>query len=201
MTPLFYLVFCLSLSLKIKIGIAGFDKPFRSLHYHNGLLNYEIFRWNNISDLIGEASLFCIFTGKKITKEPDMKKTSLLSAGMEDYLEAIYNLTEEKRVARVKDIAERLSVSAPSVSAALKSLLEKGVIDYESHGPIFLTVEGEVLAKAILHKHKVLKSFLHDYLKVEAEKAEIVACELEHSLDEDITKKLVKFLKNIDKEK
>ncbi|NCQ33342.1 MAG: MarR family transcriptional regulator, partial [Armatimonadetes bacterium] len=55
-----------------------------------------------------------------------------LSASMEDYLEAIYELERVDRVARVKDVAERLNVATPSASAALRALKDKGLVDHEN---------------------------------------------------------------------
>ena len=51
-----------------------------------------------------------------------MATTEPLSQSLEDYLEAIFHLIQENRVARVKDVAARLSVQMPSVTGALRSL-------------------------------------------------------------------------------
>ncbi len=53
-----------------------------------------------------------------------------LTESMENYLEAILNLEKTQKVARVKDIADKLSLQRGSVSGALKSLEEKGLINY-----------------------------------------------------------------------
>ncbi|OQY14750.1 MAG: hypothetical protein B6I32_08775 [Desulfobacterium sp. 4572_20] len=42
-----------------------------------------------------------------------------LTATVEDYLEAIYNLAREKRAVRVRDIAKRLDVKMPTVRGKL----------------------------------------------------------------------------------
>ncbi len=42
-----------------------------------------------------------------------------LSASQEDYLEAIFHISEEKMAARAKDIAKYLDVKASSVTGAL----------------------------------------------------------------------------------
>ena len=48
-----------------------------------------------------------------------MAKTEKLSASLEDYLEAIYQIIAEKSAARSKDVAERLEVAPSSVTNAL----------------------------------------------------------------------------------
>jgi len=49
-----------------------------------------------------------------------------LTSVMEDYLEAIFDLDQEKKFIRVKDIAKRMDVKMPTVSSMLKTLNERG---------------------------------------------------------------------------
>ena len=56
----------------------------------------------------------------------NMKEKTDLSASLEDYIEAIYHIIEEKLVARSKEIAARLGVSRASVTEALRALSKKG---------------------------------------------------------------------------
>lgn len=56
-----------------------------------------------------------------------------LTSAMEDYLEAIYHLEQERRIARVRDIALKLNVRMSSVSAALKTLGSRDLIKYDPH--------------------------------------------------------------------
>lgn len=62
------------------------------------------------------------------TTEP---ATKTLTSVMEDYLETIFNLEIDKKVVRVKDIAGRLKVKMPSVTSMLKTLSERGLVNYE----------------------------------------------------------------------
>ena len=57
--------------------------------------------------------------------EKSKDKTTNLSASLEDYIEAIYHIVEEKLVARSKDIAIRLDVSRASVTEALRALAKE----------------------------------------------------------------------------
>jgi len=56
-----------------------------------------------------------------------------LSDSLEDYLEIILALEKQKKVARVKDIAEEMSVLRGSVTSALKNLSSKELINYEPY--------------------------------------------------------------------
>jgi DtxR family transcriptional regulator, Mn-dependent transcriptional regulator len=126
-----------------------------------------------------------------------MSETKLipdLTSAMEDYLEAIYHLEQERRIARVRDIAKRLDVKMSSVSSALKILDSRGFIRYDPHQYITLTDRGIKKAKEIVRKHEVLKRFLMGVLQVEEEIAEDNACRIEHHLDPEVMEKLVRFV-------
>ena len=66
-----------------------------------------------------------------------------LSASLEDYVEAIFNLVGESKVARCKDIAQSLGVSRSSVTGALRLLKDKGLANYEPYGYVTLTDDGQ----------------------------------------------------------
>ncbi len=79
-----------------------------------------------------------------------MKKTTDtidLSASLEDYIEAIYHIVEEKLVARSKDIATRLDVSRASVTEALRALAKKELINYAPYEAITMTEQGRKIAR------------------------------------------------------
>ncbi|MGB9832926.1 MAG: metal-dependent transcriptional regulator [Caldisericum exile] len=119
--------------------------------------------------------------------------------GMEDYLEAIYVIQESKGYARIKDIAEFLSVKLPSVSEIIKKLQEKNLIEHTPYGGIKLTEIGKSIGKNVWEKHKTLYRFLKDYLKVDDDTAFREACLIEHSVSQKTILKLQEFLKNLDK--
>jgi DtxR family Mn-dependent transcriptional regulator len=114
-----------------------------------------------------------------------MNSSAELTASMEDYLEAILLLEKKHRVARVKDIAERLSVRMPSVTGALKSLKSRSLIEYEKNSFINLTPKGMKLAKSVLQRHEILVEFFSLGLGLEGESAEAQACRMEHAIDQE----------------
>lgn len=121
-----------------------------------------------------------------------------LTSAMEDYLEAIYHLERERRIARVRDIANRLGVKMSSVSSALKSLGSRGLIQYDPHQFITLTERGIKKAKEIVRKHEVLQRFLVKVLQVDETVAEDNACRIEHHLDPEVIEKLTRFVEFIE---
>lgn len=117
-----------------------------------------------------------------------------LSASLEDYLEAIWNLADEANGARSKDIAKALGVARSSVTGAVRLLRDKGLANYEPYGRITLTPQGRMAAEDVVRRHEVLKSFFADVLGVKADVAQHAACRAEHSFGPEIIGRLVSFV-------
>lgn len=84
----------------------------------------------------------------------------MLTSSMEDYLEKIYELMQEKGYARVSDIASSLSVQPSSVTKMIQKLDEKKLVTYEKYRGIVLTAKGEALGRKMKQRHKRLEEFL-----------------------------------------
>ena len=121
-------------------------------------------------------------------------KNANLSSSLEDYLEAIFNLSKESNIARSKDIAKSLGVSRASVTGALRVLKEKGMANYKPYDYVTLTEPGQAAAAEIAKKHKILKSFFTDVLGIESKTAQEAACKAEHALGPEIIAKLLSFI-------
>jgi DtxR family Mn-dependent transcriptional regulator len=117
-----------------------------------------------------------------------------VSDSLEDYLETILGLERTHKVARVKDIADNLGVLRGSVTGALKTLAEKGLVNYEPYSFITLTPKGKKIAVEVYRRHEVLRDFLENVLMMEADQAEENACRMEHAVDRDVIDRLVTFL-------
>jgi len=125
-----------------------------------------------------------------------MESQTNLSASLEDYLEAIFNLevAGELHVARSRDIADVLGVSRSSVTGALRLLSERGLVNYKPYGFITLTERGSAVAEAIVKRHNVIELFFVDILGVDAEVARRAACKAEHALGSAVIERLVAFM-------
>ena len=117
-----------------------------------------------------------------------------ITSRMEDYLETIKKIEEEKKVIRVKWIAHRLNVKMSSVTEALKNLSNEGLVKHERYGYIELTKRGSKLAQQIDARHQVLFSFLAEVLGVNSQLANEDACKMEHVMSEVAMNKLIKFV-------
>ncbi len=107
-----------------------------------------------------------------------------LSESLEDYLEAILELQRKHNVARVKDIAGKLGVISGTVTTALRTLADRGLINYKPYSFITLTPK----------RHTVIKDFLQCVLLLEEHKAEENACRMEHAMDKIAINRLVQFI-------
>lgn len=126
-----------------------------------------------------------------------MPKKKPLTPSMEDYLEAIFNLEQLHKVARVKDIAEWMKVKMSSVTGILKTLTRKKMIIHEKHGYVELTTEGKRAARLIHQRHKDLTDFLVRILGMNYRMAEGDACRIEHAISRTTMKRLRKFIEFI----
>lgn len=123
-----------------------------------------------------------------------------LTFTMENYLEAIYELSSSGNGARVSDIASRLGVTKASTHRAMSSLAEKGLITNEKYKEVFLTPEGLKFAEQTSIKHHVIQQFLINILKISPSIAESDACAIEHVISNDSITAMQKLL-NSDKNK
>ncbi len=121
-----------------------------------------------------------------------------LTESMEDYLEAIAELTAVDGHAHVKEIAEKLAVKLPSVTGALRQLAAQGLIVYNSRYPVQLTDAGKAVADEVIRRHTILKKFFSDILGLPPEQATETACRLEHVVDSDTIERFIIFSEAIE---
>ena len=112
---------------------------------------------------------------------------------MEDYLEVIYELVEEKGYATTVDISSYLNVSSPSVTKMMQKLDETGYLKYEKYRGIRLTREGIQIAEGIRNRHGLLAEFFK-MIGVDEESANKDAEGIEHHLHPETMKKLEEFI-------
>lgn len=127
-----------------------------------------------------------------------MTAVETISASLEDYLEAIYQIISEKSAVRPRDIAKRLNITYPSVTGALKLLAEKRLINYTPYDFITLTEEGKTIAKDVIRRHEILRDFFVEVLAVPYDEADKAACQMEHSIPKELVERFVKFIEFVE---
>src|SRR5690606_5031474 len=79
---------------------------------------------------------------------------------MEDYLENIYKLINQKGYARISDIAEALEVHPSSVTKMVQKLDRGKYLVYEKYRGLVLTPKGQKMGKRLVDRHQLLEEFL-----------------------------------------
>ena len=122
------------------------------------------------------------------------------SPAVEDYLRAIYQLSDQSEPvdARVTTsrLAERLDVRPASVTAMLQKLAAAtpALVDYhKSHGAR-LTAEGERAALGVVRNHRLLELFLHEKLGFRWDEVHDEADRLEHAISETTADRIAEAL-------
>lgn len=120
-----------------------------------------------------------------------------LTATMEDYLEAIFDLDKDKKAIRVRDIAKRLDVKMPTVTSMLRTLNNRGLVNYEKYEYVALTETGADVGREMRRRHQMLFRFLTAILKIDAKTADDEACKMEHALSVATLESLTDFMEFI----
>lgn len=118
------------------------------------------------------------------------------SIAREDYLQTILQLSEENIPVIRARLAERLKVSAPSVSEAIRGLADDGLVEIDDRGLITLTVSGLAMAENIVRRHRVAERILTDLLGMSWSEAHEEAHRLEHGLSDRVVDLAVAVLGN-----
>ena len=112
-----------------------------------------------------------------------------LTSSMEDYLEAVLVIQQQKGYVRCVDVADYLGVTKPSVSRAVKELSKKKCLLKKDDGTLSLTDSGLQIATQIYEKHLFFTKQLVE-AGVPEEIAKKDACKLEHVISEESFVKL-----------
>lgn len=122
----------------------------------------------------------------------DFPSTSLSSA-VGDYLKAIWTL-QNSRGASTTSLAEQLNISSASVSGMLGRLQEMGLVRYERYRGVHLTERGQREALQLVRKHRLLETFLIEYLDYSWDEIHEEAEAIEHVISGRFTERLAQLL-------
>jgi len=117
-----------------------------------------------------------------------------LSSTLEDYLEVISRLQQEKGFARVRDIADAMGVASSTGTAALQSLYDKGLINYRRYEPVTLSPQGREKSERIVLRRHIIEDFLENVLDIAPQQVGPIACRMEHAIDQEALQRFVCFL-------
>lgn len=122
--------------------------------------------------------------------------TGHFSTSVEDYLKAIYHLTETGEAASTTAIAQRLGLAAPSVTGMVKRLAEQGLVRHEPYRGAELTTVGRRAALRTVRRHRVLEAYLVAFLEFDWGTVHDEAERLEHAVSDDLIERMAQALGN-----
>ena len=116
-----------------------------------------------------------------------MAAQQLLSASVQDYAKAVYELESRGGSAvSTNDLAARLRVTPGSVSGMVRKLTEVGIVEHEPYHGVRLTDQGRRVALEVLRHHRLLELFLAQELGMSWDRVHAEAEVLEHVLSEEL---------------
>lgn len=121
---------------------------------------------------------------------------AILSKSERETLKAVYRLTVPKAgtgegaSAHTGDLAENLGVTPGTVTATVKRLAERALVDHTPYKGVELTPDGRRLAIGAIRRHRIVERFLSDMLGYAWNEADRLAPAFEHDLPEEVLERL-----------
>jgi DtxR family Mn-dependent transcriptional regulator len=117
-----------------------------------------------------------------------------LSRSVEDYLKAIYGISENGEPATTSAIAEALDIQPASVTGMVKKLAESGLLEHVPYKGVMLTGPGTLEALRVLRRHHILETYLCERLGFSWDDVHEEAERLEHSASDQLIGQMSKAL-------
>lgn len=117
-----------------------------------------------------------------------------LTRSVEDYLKAVYHLTEGGEAASTTALADALALAPPSVSGMIKRLAEQGLLSHEPYRGVTLTRAGRREALRVLRRHRLIETYLVRFLHYTWDTVHDEAERLEHAASDDLVARMAEAL-------
>ena len=117
-----------------------------------------------------------------------------LSRSVEDYLKAIYGLSEAGEAASTSAIADVLVIQPASVTGMVKRLAEEGLLEHVPYRGVSLTERGQHEALRVLRRHRILETYLCERLGFPWDDVHAEAERLEHAASDDLIERMASAL-------
>jgi DtxR family Mn-dependent transcriptional regulator len=118
------------------------------------------------------------------------------SQSVENYLEALYDLSMEGEPIRTTKIASSLGLSPASVTEMVQRLASEGYLDYKRYHGVRLTPKGIAMATDVLRRRRLLEVFLLNVLGLDLDLAREEAHRIEHAISTEVEDRLCALLGN-----
>lgn len=112
----------------------------------------------------------------------------------ENYLKALFALSNEVNEVSVNELSKRLGIKMPTVTSMMKKLSDKKLVYYESYRPLKLTEKGKREAGVIIRKHRLTEMFLVEVMNFGWEEVHEIAEQVEHIQSQEFFEKMDEML-------
>ncbi|MDX1645617.1 MAG: metal-dependent transcriptional regulator [Longimicrobiales bacterium] len=120
--------------------------------------------------------------------------TRALSRSVEDYLKAIYALSDSGEAASTSAIAEALDIQPASVTGMVKRLAESGLLEHVPYKGVRLTEPGTLEALRVVRRHRILETYLCEKLGYSWDDVHEEAERLEHAASDRLIEEMARAL-------
>lgn len=114
--------------------------------------------------------------------------------GTDDYLEAVYEMHEERADVVQARIAERLGVSRAAVSEKVGRLVRMKLVEIDDERQVVLTSHGRAVAEDAVRRHRMAERFLIDVLKLPWHRAHEEAERFQDAISGEIEQRILAVL-------
>lgn len=112
------------------------------------------------------------------------------------YLLQLYRAHENQHTPTTGELAKTFAVKPASAIDVLNRLSEKKLVAKTGWGKFRLTPRGHALALRVIHNHRILETFFHRELGLEAGEACIEAGRIDYLIGDEVVKRLCQRLNN-----
>jgi DtxR family transcriptional regulator, Mn-dependent transcriptional regulator len=123
-------------------------------------------------------------------RDPDQP----LTAPVEDYLKAVYEIELGEGAAATNELAQRLGVAPASVTGMVRRLASQGLLAHEPYRGVRLTADGRRAALRTLRRHRVIESYLATVLGYPWDRVHEEAERLEHAASDELIDRMARAL-------
>ena len=119
-----------------------------------------------------------------------------LSNTEENYLKAIYHLSDHRNKVSTNALASTMSTTPASVNDMFKRLSQKNLINHVKYKGATISVDGKKMALQVIRKHRLWEVFLVETLGFKWDEVHEIAEQLEHIKSPLLVERLDQFLGN-----
>jgi DtxR family Mn-dependent transcriptional regulator len=125
---------------------------------------------------------------------PKLTAVPELTEPVEDYLKAIYEITQRDGSASTNEVAAALNVAAASVTGMIRRLAQQGYLDHVPYRGVQLTAQGRRAALRTIRRHRILETYLTKVLGYAWDRVHDEAERLEHAASDELIERLAAAL-------